>query len=108
MGFFAAPGPLELLVILALALIVLGPSRLPDAARSVGRGMKEFRDSISGIGDDDDEPYPAYDLEDHEGQLDDEDDDDAGDEDEPEADEADEPDEDGRGSGTSEPAPDSA
>ena len=58
MGFFSAPGPLELLVILAVALIFLGPSRLPDAARSVGKGMREFRESLAGITDGPDEdPY---------------------------------------------------
>ncbi len=58
MGFFSAPGPLELIVILAVALIVLGPARLPDAARSVGRGMREFRESLSGFNDEPDEdPY---------------------------------------------------
>ena len=58
MGFFSAPGPLELIVILVVALIVLGPSRLPDAARSVGRGMREFRESLSGFNDEPDEdPY---------------------------------------------------
>ncbi len=54
MGFISAPGPLELMVILVIALIVLGPSKLPDAARSVGKGMREFKESLSG--DDDDEP----------------------------------------------------
>jgi sec-independent protein translocase protein TatA len=59
MGFISAPGPLELLVILAVALIVLGPQRLPEAARSVGRGMREMRESLQGIGDDDeDDRYP--------------------------------------------------
>jgi sec-independent protein translocase protein TatA len=58
MGFLSAPGPLELMVILAVALIFLGPSRLPDAARSVGRGMREFRESLSGLGDEpEDDPY---------------------------------------------------
>jgi sec-independent protein translocase protein TatA len=55
MGFISAPGPLELLVILVVALIVLGPQRLPEAARSVGRGMRELKESLTG--DDDDEPY---------------------------------------------------
>jgi len=55
MGFISAPGPLELMVILVVALIVLGPSRLPDAARSVGRGMREFKESLSGT---EDEPDP--------------------------------------------------
>jgi sec-independent protein translocase protein TatA len=58
MGFFSAPGPLELIVILAVALIFLGPSRLPDAARSLGKGMREFRESLSGFNDEpEDEPY---------------------------------------------------
>jgi sec-independent protein translocase protein TatA len=40
-------GPLELVVVLAIALIVLGPKRLPEAARAVGRGMREFRESLT-------------------------------------------------------------
>jgi sec-independent protein translocase protein TatA len=61
---FSAPGPLELIVILAVALIFLGPNRLPDAARSVGRGMREFRESLSGFdGRDEEDPYDADELE---------------------------------------------
>ena len=41
-------GPLELIVVLIIALIVLGPKRLPEVGRSVGRGMREFKDAISG------------------------------------------------------------
>jgi sec-independent protein translocase protein TatA len=51
-------GPLELIVILAIALIVLGPKKLPEVGRSIGKGMREFRDSLSGDSDrreDDDE-----------------------------------------------------
>lgn len=48
-------GPMELIIILAIALIVLGPKRLPDAGRSVGRGLREFKDAIAG-GDKSDEP----------------------------------------------------
>jgi sec-independent protein translocase protein TatA len=55
MGFISAPGPLELMVILVVALIVLGPQRLPEAARSVGRGMRELKESLT---NDDDEPDP--------------------------------------------------
>ena len=55
MGFITAPGQLELLVILVVALLVLGPKRLPEAARSVGRGMRELKDSLAGVNDDDDE-----------------------------------------------------
>jgi sec-independent protein translocase protein TatA len=41
-------GPLELIVVLIIALLVLGPKRLPDAGRSVGRGIREFKQAISG------------------------------------------------------------
>jgi sec-independent protein translocase protein TatA len=39
-------GPLELLVVGIIALLVLGPARLPDAARAVGKGMREFRSAL--------------------------------------------------------------
>lgn len=61
MAFFTAPGPLELMVILVVALIVLGPKRLPEAARSIGRGMRELRESIQG--DNDPDPYDDYEAE---------------------------------------------
>ena len=38
----------EMIVILVIALLVLGPKRLPDAGRSIGKGMREFKDAISG------------------------------------------------------------
>ena len=41
-------GPMELVVVLVLALVVLGPKRLPDAGRSIGKGMREFKSAISG------------------------------------------------------------
>ena len=41
-------GPMELVVILAIALIVVGPKKLPELGRSLGGGMREFKDSISG------------------------------------------------------------
>jgi sec-independent protein translocase protein TatA len=46
-------GPLEILVVAIIALIVLGPSRLPDVARSVGRGMREFRTALNSAAEDD-------------------------------------------------------
>jgi sec-independent protein translocase protein TatA len=51
----------ELMIVLVIALIVLGPKKLPDFGRSLGNGMREFKDSISGgsdrRGDDDDDTY---------------------------------------------------
>ena len=44
-------GPMELILILAIALIVLGPKKLPDAGRSIGKGMREFKDALSGDND---------------------------------------------------------
>ena len=44
-------GPTEVIVMLVLALIVLGPKRLPDAGRALGRGMREFKDSVTGGAD---------------------------------------------------------
>jgi sec-independent protein translocase protein TatA len=46
-------GPLEIVVILAIALLVLGPKRLPDAGRSLGRGIREFKGAIGGSSHDD-------------------------------------------------------
>lgn len=51
---FLSPSPMELMVIAVIALIVLGPSRLPEAARSLGKGMREMRDSFQGGPGDDD------------------------------------------------------
>ena len=45
----------EILILLLVVLLVFGPKRLPEMGRSLGRGMREFKDSISGR-DDDDEP----------------------------------------------------
>jgi sec-independent protein translocase protein TatA len=50
------PGPLEIIIILVIVLIVFGPKRLPDLGRSLGRGMREFKDSVTGKDSDDDEP----------------------------------------------------
>ncbi|HWI75098.1 MAG TPA: twin-arginine translocase TatA/TatE family subunit [Baekduia sp.] len=45
----------ELLVILVIALIVLGPKKLPEAGRAMGKGMREFKDSLNGMNADEDE-----------------------------------------------------
>ncbi|HXR29925.1 MAG TPA: twin-arginine translocase TatA/TatE family subunit [Solirubrobacterales bacterium] len=47
-------GPLELAIVLIIALVVFGPKRLPELGRSLGRGIREFRGSVSG--DSDEEP----------------------------------------------------
>jgi sec-independent protein translocase protein TatA len=57
---FSQIGPTELIIVLVIALLVLGPKRLPEVGRSVGRGMREFKDSISGVTrDDEDEEHAA-------------------------------------------------
>jgi sec-independent protein translocase protein TatA len=48
-------GPMELVLVLVIALIVLGPKKLPEAGRAIGRGMREFKESLSGSARDDDE-----------------------------------------------------
>jgi sec-independent protein translocase protein TatA len=52
---FLSPSPMEMVVILVIALLVLGPSRLPEAARSLGRGFRELRDSLQAGGEDEDD-----------------------------------------------------
>jgi sec-independent protein translocase protein TatA len=45
--------PWELLILLAFVLLLFGPKRLPEMGRSLGKGMREFKDSIAGRGDED-------------------------------------------------------
>jgi len=45
-------GPLEIVALLLLALLLFGAKRLPEIGRSLGRGMREFKDSIAGKDDD--------------------------------------------------------
>jgi sec-independent protein translocase protein TatA len=47
-------GPLEIIIVLVIVLIIFGPKRLPDLGRSLGRGMREFKDSVTGKDKDDD------------------------------------------------------
>lgn len=47
-------GPLEIAGLLLLALLLFGAKRLPEIGKSLGKGMREFKDSISGKDDDDD------------------------------------------------------
>lgn len=46
----------EILILMLVVLLVFGPKRLPEMGRSLGKGMREFKDSISGKDDEDDEP----------------------------------------------------
>ena len=48
-------GVWELAILLLVALLVFGPKRLPEMGRSLGRGMREFKDSVSGNSRDDDD-----------------------------------------------------
>ena len=41
-------GPMELIIVLVIALLVIGPKKLPEVGKSLGRGMREFKESISG------------------------------------------------------------
>ena len=52
-------GPLEIAIVLVIVLVIFGPKRLPDLGRSLGSGMREFKDSITGKGDDDDDERQA-------------------------------------------------
>jgi sec-independent protein translocase protein TatA len=47
-------GPLEIIVVLIVALIVFGPKRLPELGNSLGKGIREFKDSVTGENKDDD------------------------------------------------------
>ena len=55
MPFVNNIGAGELIIVLIIALIVIGPKKLPEVGRSLGRGMREFKESISGESRDDDD-----------------------------------------------------
>jgi sec-independent protein translocase protein TatA len=46
-------GPLEIAVVLIIVLIIFGPKRLPELGQSMGRGIREFKSSLSGDKDQD-------------------------------------------------------
>ena len=52
----------EILVVLVIALIVFGPKRLPELGRSLGKGIREFRGSVSGDSHDDDDDEELREL----------------------------------------------
>ncbi len=51
-------GPLEIVIVLVIVLVIFGPKRLPDLGRSLGKGMREFKDSVTGKDDDHELPSP--------------------------------------------------
>jgi sec-independent protein translocase protein TatA len=51
-------GPLELGVVLLIALLVLGPKKLPDAGRALGDGLRQFKASVAGDADPKDKDVP--------------------------------------------------
>jgi sec-independent protein translocase protein TatA len=55
-GFIGVP---ELIVLAIVLLLIFGPKRLPEIGRSMGKGMREFKDSVSGITGGDDDAAPA-------------------------------------------------
>jgi sec-independent protein translocase protein TatA len=44
-------GPLEIGIVLVIALLVFGPKKLPDLGHGLGKGMREFKEGITGDGD---------------------------------------------------------
>lgn len=59
MPFGNSVGFMEIIVILAVALVIFGPAKLPELGRSIGRGIREFKDAFNDVG-------KAFSLEDEE------------------------------------------
>ena len=56
-------GPLEIAVVLIIVLIIFGPKRLPELGQSMGRGIREFKNSLTGDKDKDDPDEKRRELE---------------------------------------------
>ena len=48
-------GPLEIAIVLVIALVIFGPKRLPELGKSMGRGIREFKGSITSSHEDDED-----------------------------------------------------
>lgn len=59
MAFIGPIGTPEIIIILIVLLLLFGAKRLPEMGRSLGRGMREFKDSVSGIDDTPSERTPV-------------------------------------------------
>jgi sec-independent protein translocase protein TatA len=60
---FGNIGPLEIAIVLIIALIVFGPKRLPELGSSLGRGLREFKETVTGErkdDEDDDDPKALH------------------------------------------------
>lgn len=58
-ALFSQIGPLEIILVIVVLLIIFGPKRLPQLGKSLGTGMREFKDSITGDDRHDDGDAPA-------------------------------------------------
>ncbi len=56
---FSSIGPLEIVLVIVVLLVIFGPKRLPSLGKSLGSGMREFKDSITGDDKHDDETDAA-------------------------------------------------
>ncbi len=52
-------GPMELVIVLVVALVILGPKRLPEAGRSLGKGLRGFKTSLTGPDGDEQAAQPS-------------------------------------------------
>jgi sec-independent protein translocase protein TatA len=52
-------GPLEIAIVLIIALVVFGPKRLPELGNSLGRGIREFKETVTGEKTDEDDDVKA-------------------------------------------------
>lgn len=56
---FSSIGPLEIILVIVVLLVIFGPKRLPSLGKSLGTGMREFKDSITGDDKDDEQTDAA-------------------------------------------------